>query len=1084
MRKIKAFGKKVLSGTLAFAMLLSVGYTTVYAAEDTIQVDEQGIVSALEDSEKSEDSENLENSIPEPEEADEENGSVEDMDTDDLTAEDMTSEEYFVEEESTESAEEGLVEENDSDVEENNIEEALLLNFLILEQDYVKTPSTQYVVADVGDENTVVSEAVLTYTNMTTGVSYQKAADTLLSGTMLFNLSFTPEQAGQYQITTLIYQVNGVEYTINIPETGAVAVFGVDTEVEVDPYAWLLDEERDTEHVDKCEDIVQAEGTDNYIEISDAESAQQLTQSLFRISDSNMNNLTRASSSGNMIIVLDPGHGGTDSGATRTWNGVDYIERDINLKIAQACRAELEAYAGVTVYMTRTDNNTTLSLTDRTNYAKSVGADVFISLHINSTASTSATATGAEVIIPNASYNIEIHNTAKELGNIILEKLNAIGINKRTVYSRDTTIGETYPDGSIADYYTVIYNSKENGMPGIIVEHAFVSNEADCINLLGSDEKLQQIGIQDATAIAEYYGLSNSAYNGVNYSAVYDYEYYMNQYPDLKAAYEGNPQKALEHFVNYGMNEGRQGCKDFNVTYYKNRYVDLRNVYGTNLKNYYLHYITIGQREGRNGRTPSALVGTVTRLDGVDYSAVYDFNYYINKYSDVKSKYLNDDIGALRYFVDYGMKAGQQAIATFDVTSYAYRYYELRKVYKNDIVKYYLHYINYGKQEGRVAIGTKMIQDGLMTYEGTDYSAVYNVGYYANKYSDLRNLFGFDDELYLKHFITYGMKEGRQAISTFNVTSYRYQYPDLRVAYGMDLKSYYLHYIMNGKAEGRKATGTTSLQNPVTTLDGVNYSAVYDYYYYTKYADVKNTYGDDDVSVLKHFINYGTKEGRQGNKDFIVSCYKSNYNDLQGIYGITLKSYYLHYINYGKGEGRIANRFLYYNIMGTGSVTVDQMVAYYNAHAAYPAFYGNSDAPDIRTFCQIYMEECNAEGVKTEVAFCQAMLETGFLKFGGDVSISQYNFAGLGATGGVPGLSFASVRQGIRAQVQHLKAYASTEPLNNTCVDPRFNYVTRGNAPYIEWLGMKENPNGYGWASAQNYGYTIRDNYIYSLLTY
>ena len=1079
MRKIKGFGKKLLSGALAFAMLMSVSYTAVYAAEDTIQVNEQEVISNTEETE------DLEDSILQSEEADEETVSVEDMDTDGFTIEDKTAEEYSAEEESPESTEEGFTEENDGDVEENDIAEALLLNFLILEHDYVKTPSSQYVVADVGGENTVISEAVLTYTNMTTGVSYQKAADTLLNGTMLFDLSFTSEQAGQYQITALIYKVNDVEYTINVPETGAVAVFGVDTEVEVDPYAWLLDKEQDTEHADKCEDIVQAEESDNYIEISDVESVQQLTQSFFRISDSNMNNLTKASSSGNMVIVLDPGHGGTDCGATRTWNGVDYIERDINLKIAQACRAELEAYAGVTVYMTRTDNDTTLSLTERTNYAKSVGADVFISLHINSTASTSATATGAEVIIPNASYNIEIHNTAKELGNIILEKLNAIGVNKRTVYSRDTTVDERYPDGSIADYYTVIYNSKENGMPGIIVEHAFVSNEADCINLLGSDEKLRQIGTQDAIAIAEYYGLSNSVYNGVDYSAVYDYEYYLERYPDLKAKYQGNPKKALEHFVNHGMSEGRQGCADFNVTYYKNRYVDLRNAYGTKLKNYYLHYIRNGKAEGRDGKTPSALIGAVTKLNGVDYSAVYDFSYYINQYNDVKSKYSNDDAGALQYFVDYGMKDGHQAIATFNVTSYAYRYYDLRKAYKNDLTKYYLHYINYGKKEGRVAIGTTIMQDGLTIYDGVDYSVVYNLDYYANKYTDLRNLFGFDDELYLKHFVNHGMQEGRQAISTFNVTSYRYQYPDLRVVYGTDLKSYYLHYIKYGKAEGRKATGTTSLQNPVTALNGVDYSAVYNYsYYVSKYADMKSTYGDDDVSVLKHFINHGMQEGRQGNAEFIVSCYKLNYIDLQRTYGETLNSYYLHYINHGKKEGRIAHKQLYYNIMGTSSVNVNQMVAYYNAHAAYPAFYANSDAPDIRTFCQIYIEECNAEGIKAEVAFCQAMLETGFLKYGGDVSISQYNFAGLGATGGVPGLSFSSVREGVRAQVQHLKAYASTEPLNNACVDPRFGYVTRGNAPYVEWLGMKENPNGYGWASAQNYGYTIKNNYISSLLTY
>ena len=172
-----------------------------------------------------------------------------------------------------------------------------------------------------------------------------------------------------------------------------------------------------------------------------------------------------------------------------------------------------------------------------------------------------------------------------------------------------------------------------------------------------------------------------------------------------------------------------------------------------------------------------------------------------------------------------------------------------------------------------------------------------------------------------------------------------------------------------------------------------------------------------------------------------------------------------------------------YEIMGASSITLGQMVRYYEAHnSSYP--YASSDASTITEFCQMYLDECETEGVKAEVAFAQAMNETGFLKFGGDVKPEQYNFAGLGATGGVPGESFPSVRIGIRAHVQHLKAYASTEPLVNECVDNRFRYVTRGSAPYVEWLGIHENPNGSGWASALNYGYTLVNKYIFELKSY
>ena len=174
-----------------------------------------------------------------------------------------------------------------------------------------------------------------------------------------------------------------------------------------------------------------------------------------------------------------------------------------------------------------------------------------------------------------------------------------------------------------------------------------------------------------------------------------------------------------------------------------------------------------------------------------------------------------------------------------------------------------------------------------------------------------------------------------------------------------------------------------------------------------------------------------------------------------------------------------------YEIMGTTSTNLAQMVAYYNANNTYPEFYASSDAPTIETFCRIYLEECQAEGLKAEVAFCQAMLETGFLRYGVDVQINQYNFAGLGATGnGAPGNSFGSVREGIRAQVQHLKAYASTDGLNQPCVDTRFQHVRRGTAHYVEWLGIQENPYGRGWATAKNYGYNIVNMYMAKLFKY
>ena len=189
-----------------------------------------------------------------------------------------------------------------------------------------------------------------------------------------------------------------------------------------------------------------------------------------------------------------------------------------------------------------------------------------------------------------------------------------------------------------------------------------------------------------------------------------------------------------------------------------------------------------------------------------------------------------------------------------------------------------------------------------------------------------------------------------------------------------------------------------------------------------------------------------------------------------------------HYYNKGYAPD---DENVYLPIMGSTQTSVDQMVRYYNANASgYDTFKSKYDgkydgslakggASTINQFAQIVYEEAIAEGVKPEVVFTQCMKETAFLKYGGEVNPNQYNFAGIGATGSVHGATFENVRMGIRAQVQHLKAYGSLDKLINQCVDPRFNLVSRGSAKYVEWLGKKENPTGSGWATSKNYGHDI-----------
>lgn len=131
-------------------------------------------------------------------------------------------------------------------------------------------------------------------------------------------------------------------------------------------------------------------------------------------------------------------------------------------------------------------------------------------------------------------------------------------------------------------------------------------------------------------------------------------------------------------------------------------------------------------------------------------------------------------------------------------------------------------------------------------------------------------------------------------------------------------------------------------------------------------------------------------------------------------------------------------------IMGVALATAAQMEEY--LHSV------NSNAP---YYAQIYIGEGAAEGVRGDLAFAQSLLETNYLRFGGLVLASQNNFAGLGASGSSTGASFVTPRDGIRAQIQHLKAYASTLPINNPIIDSRFSFVKRGSAQYIEDLNGK-----------------------------
>lgn len=209
------------------------------------------------------------------------------------------------------------------------------------------------------------------------------------------------------------------------------------------------------------------------------------------------------------IVALDAGHDAKHAGATAG----ELLEHELTLKIAYYCKAELEKYPDIEVYMTRSDSacpypntqNHASCIRDRMSDAEYAGADYYISFHLNAHEK-STSASGVEVYYPNSSWKPEVGSKGKILGEYIQKELVSLGLNDRGAKSKNTSISELYPDGSLADYYTVQIAGKYSGIPSVIVEHAFMTSETDRTNFLQTEEGLKKLGKADADAIAKSLG--------------------------------------------------------------------------------------------------------------------------------------------------------------------------------------------------------------------------------------------------------------------------------------------------------------------------------------------------------------------------------------------------------------------------------------------------------------------------------------------------------------------------------------------------------------------------------------------------
>lgn len=382
--------------------------------------------------------------------------------------------------------------------------QAAEMNYMMVESPYVETPGKQNVVLSLGTGNEQIYDVILNYQNLTTGKTYQVKAAGTEEDMIRFTMDFSENgQAGEYQITSVQFTQEKTKQEILLSDLGMDVRFGVNEQAETNPDQVLYDEDA---YADVDADVVTMSEDGEIVSENTVENV--LEQGISKAVIGSTDHLKGANS--NVKVVLDPGHDGTHAGASAF--GVQ--EADLTLKIATYCKEELSTYNGITVYMTRESascpaggGDNIACLDARANLAKNVGASVLVSFHLNTA---NGTARGVEVYYPNSNYNSQVGSNGQALAKKICDKLAALGLNYRGTLIRNATY-DKYPDGSAADFYGLIRRCKNNGIPGLIIEHAFLDNANDYYTYLSSDEKLKALGVADATAIAEYFGLTKGA---------------------------------------------------------------------------------------------------------------------------------------------------------------------------------------------------------------------------------------------------------------------------------------------------------------------------------------------------------------------------------------------------------------------------------------------------------------------------------------------------------------------------------------------------------------------------------------------
>ena len=679
-------------------------------------------------------------------------------------------------------------------------------------------------------------------------------------------------------------------------------------------------------------------------------------------------------------------------------------EEKLNLQIAQYCREELEQYSGVEVRMTRSDSGACP-------YPEADDKDQCLLNRIDNACDNGADAyvsihLNASGVGANGAEVWYWYNnaTGNGLANKIQDQLVALGLKDRGAKPDSPYVGE--------GTYAVTRECTKRGVAGIIVEHAFMDGSTD-YSFLSNSNNIKKLGLADAKGIVNYFGLSKGEW--IETSEGKQYIYSDGTYAKGYIAIEGK----YYYFNEDGyMQVGYQKIDGKPYQFY--------TAEGYGYGKTWIQY--------KDGNRAYCLGNGELAVGYINIDGKY---YYFNEDGYMQVGYQKIDGKPYQFYTDTGYGYGKTWIQYKDGNrAYCLGNGELAVGYTTIEGKEYYFDENGYLQDNPVKDG-KWKQDS----QGKKYQ--YNDGTYAKGYIAIEGKYYYFNE------------DGYMQVGYQKIDGKPYQF---YTAEGYGYGKTWIQY-----KDGNRAycLGNGELAVGYINIDGKYYYFNEDGYMQVGYQKIDGKpyqfYTDTGYGYGKTWIQY--KDGNRayclGNGELAVGIVEIN--------GVTYSF---------NSDGYLVSQSKH-SITGKTNTTVEELVAYYEEHSPiqYSEYYAKSkdkEATTLEEFCRIYIEEAAMENINVEVAFCQAMKETGWLQFGGAVKPSQFNFAGIGAVDSAPqnAARFENARQGIRAQIQHLKAYANTENLVNTCVDPRFNYVTRGSAPYVEDLGGK-------WATDKNYGFSI-----------